>query len=588
LTGLLLASAVLFLWGLGASKYANDYYAAAVQAGTQSWKAWFFGSLDAGNLITVDKPPASLWVMGLAARVFGFNSWSMLVPQALMGVGSVALLSATVRRWSGPVAGLVAGAAFALTPAAVVMFRYNNPDPLLVLLLLVSVYCLVRALETASTRWLTLVGCAIGAAFLAKMMQSFLVLPAFTLVYLIAAPTHLRRRIGQLLLAGAALVLTAGWWVAVVSLWPASARPYIGGSTTNSVLQLALGYNGLGRVFGGSSANANGGKGAGAGLARLFGAGVGEEISWLLPAALIALVIGLVIAARAPRTDRFRAALLLWGGWLLVTGAVFSFMGGKFHPYYTVALAPAIAAILAVVGTRLWVIRDTWPGRNRLAAITLASGAWSYVLLDRTPSWAPAVRYAVAVMTVLAVAALSLGPLLRARQTARLSTFAVVTAVFAGLIATASYAVVTAATPHTGADPAVGPASAQAAGRAVKRDQTVVSGEVTAVLRATTTRWAAATSGAQSAAPLELASGRPVMGIGGFTGTDPAPTLAQFQQYVSDGQVTYFVAGGVEEGKAGPGRGGNGPGAQISAWVADNFTATSVGEQSFYDLRKSR
>src|SRR5439155_5381130 len=216
-----------------------DFYAAAVQAGTQSWKALFFGSLDAGNAITVDKPPAALWVMGLSGRIFGFSSWSMLAPQALEGVAAVALLYAAVRRWSGPVAGLLAGAALALTPVAVLMFRFNNPDALLTLLLVAAGYAMVRAVERASARWIALAGALVGFGFLTKMLQALLVLPAFGLTYLIAAPTSLRRRIRHLVAGVAAMVVAAGWWVAAVELWPASSRPYIGGSTGNSVLDLA-------------------------------------------------------------------------------------------------------------------------------------------------------------------------------------------------------------------------------------------------------------------------------------------------------------------------------------------------------------
>ncbi|MDT5243636.1 MAG: hypothetical protein QOD36_1012, partial [Mycobacterium sp.] len=172
---LLVATAVLYLWALGSSGWANSYYAAAVQAGTQDLKAWLFGSLDPGNAITVDKPPAAMWVMGLSGRLFGFSAFTMLLPQALMGVGSVALLYSTVRRWSGPVAGLIAGAVLALTPVAALMFRFNNPDALMVLLLIAAAYCMVRATETASTRWIALAGCAIGFAFLTKMLPAFLV-----------------------------------------------------------------------------------------------------------------------------------------------------------------------------------------------------------------------------------------------------------------------------------------------------------------------------------------------------------------------------------------------------------------------------
>src|SRR4029453_10743727 len=232
LLGLLATTAWLYLWALSASGWANDFYSAAAQAASQSWKAFFFGSSDASNFITVDKPPAALWVMGLSARLFGVNAWSLLVPQALMGVATVALLYGCVRRWFGRAAGLLAGAVTALTPVATLIFRFNNPDALLVLLLVAAAYAVVRALEDGATRWLVLAGALVGLAFLAKQLQTLLVVPAFALVYLAAAPGSLGRRLGQLVAAGAAMVAAAGWWVAIVELTPASMRPYIGGPPT--------------------------------------------------------------------------------------------------------------------------------------------------------------------------------------------------------------------------------------------------------------------------------------------------------------------------------------------------------------------
>jgi len=307
---LLAATALLYLAGLSRNGWANDFYAAAVQAGTKSWKAFFFGSFDASSFITVDKTPASLWVMELSARMFGLNYWSVLVPQALAGVGSVALLHATVRRWFGPGAGLLAGAALALTPVAALMFRFNNPDALLVLLMTAAAYGTARAIESGRTRWLVLAGTLIGLGFLAKMLQAFLVVPGFGLAYLVAGPPRLRTRIWQLLAGLGAVIAGAGWWVAAVMLTPAASRPYVGGSTSDSILQLALGYNGLGRLdgnetgsvgFGGVGAGADAGAGAGgrggggsafggaAGLQRLFASEMGGQISWLLPAALLAM-----------------------------------------------------------------------------------------------------------------------------------------------------------------------------------------------------------------------------------------------------------------------------------------------------------
>jgi 4-amino-4-deoxy-L-arabinose transferase-like glycosyltransferase len=254
-------------------------------------------------------------VLTRSARIFGFNSWSLLVPQALMGVASVALLHAAVRRWAGPVAGLLAGAALALTPAAVLMFRFDNPDALLVLLLVAGAYATVRAIDAASVKastwWLVAAGAAVGFGFLTKMGQALLVVPAFGLAYLVAGPTRLRTRLLQLLAALGSMIASAGWFVALVELWPADSRPYIGGSTTNSLLELALGYNGLGRILGGSGnggggggsavgSGGNSGFGGEAGILRLFTGELALEVSWLLLAALIAPVALVVVTWRRP------------------------------------------------------------------------------------------------------------------------------------------------------------------------------------------------------------------------------------------------------------------------------------------------
>lgn len=586
LLALLAGTAVLYLWGLTASGYGNGYYAAAVQAGTQDWKAWLFGSLDSGNVITVDKPPASLWVTTAFARVFGFSSWTVLAPQALMGVAAVGLLHACVRRVAGPAAGLLAGAAFALTPVAALMFRFNNPDALLVLLLVAGAYCVVRATERASGRWLALAGVAIGFAFLTKMLQAFLVLPAFGLAYLLAAPTSLRGRLLHLLGACAALVVSAGWFVALVELWPTGSRPYIGGSDGDSLLELALGYNGLGRIVGGAGngggmgANMGGGNvgfGGETGLLRLFGDSFGTEISWLLPAALLGLGAGLWFTRRAPRTDRTRMALVLWGGWLLVTGLVFSFMSGTVHPYYAVALAPAVAALVAIAGQALWRGRHTLPARAVLAAMVAVTAVWDGVLLGRAPDFAPALRWGLLALGVLVATALLMGAHEFRRFAAVLATASALTL---GL-GNAAYAVATAAQPHTGSIPASGPSSRAMDGGfgGGPGGEQATSTELTALLAHTTTRWAAATSGAQSAASLSLASGKAVIAIGGFTGGDPAPTLEEFQAYAERGEIAYYVVGGGPGG--GGGRGGS---SAIAEWVAATFPATTVGGQTVYDL----
>ena len=597
LLALLAGTAVLYLWALGSLGWANEFYAAAVQSGTKNWTALLFGSLDPGNVITVDKPPAALWAMALSGKLFGFSSWSMLVPQALMGVASVGLLYGAVRRTSGPAAGLLAGALLALTPVAALMFRFNNPDAMLVLLLVVAAYCVVRALDGASVRWLAFAGTALGFAFLAKLLQAFLVVPVLALVVLVAVPGSVWKRLGALLAGLVAMVVSGGWFVALVSLWPAESRPYIGGSTDNSLLELALGYNGLGRVFGGDG-NPTGGEGPGGGgppggagnvmfggdpgITRMFGQSMGTEISWLLPAALIGLLAGLWFTRRAARTDRSRAGLLLWGGWVAVTAVVFSFMKGIMHPYYTIALAPGIAGVVAIATVKLWQGRSYLSARVPLALMLAATGIWNFVLLNRTPEWLPWLRWVVLVGAIIVAAILVVGGHQLGRYTAVLAT--------AGLLlagaATAAYTVETVAhSAGAGPIPTSGPArdggmDFGGPGGPFGGD---TSDAVKQLLIDADTHWAAAAVGSQLSGSLELSTDTSVMAIGGFSGGDDAPSLAQFQQWVGDGQVGYFLTS--ERGFGGPGGSDNdSAGSQITQWVKDNFTAQKIDGTTVYDL----
>lgn len=638
---LLLLTAVLYVWDLSVNRYANEFYSAAVQAGTQNAKAWLFGSLDPANSITVDKPPAAYWVTTAFARVFGFSSWTVLLPQALEGVGSVWLLYATVRRLSGHRAGLIAGAVLAMTPVAVLMFRFNNPDALLVLLTTLASYCVVRALPRGSLRWMVFAGVAIGFAFLTKMMAGLLVVPALALTYLVAAPTTVRARIGHVLASGAAVVVSAGWYVALVELWPAGSRPYIGGSTTNSLLELALGYNGFQRIFGGGhggmgGAAARGGAGSrvpsaapgatgmpggpggghgfsgSAGIGRLFGGEMGTQISWLLPAALIVLVAGFLFVRKAPRTDRTRAGLLLWGGSLLVTGLVFSFMSGIVHPYYTVALAPSIGALVGMGAVGLWRERDHRGARMLAAALLVITAGWAVVLLSRTPEWLPWLRWTILALGLLAASAVLLG----AQRLRRWGLITMVVAAVSAIAGPAAYAMTTVDTAQNGSMPSAGPQVAgnmggfggfrppgghgrtqSNHGRAGFGDRKA-NPQLDALVTASTAKWAAATIGSQEAGSLELATGKSVMAIGGFSGSDPSPTLAQFQRYAATGQVRYFIAGGgfgappsapsslqrAAERGFGEHRGND----AITKWVEAHYTVKTVGGQQVYDLSNPR
>ncbi|MGB7361721.1 MAG: glycosyltransferase family 39 protein, partial [Rhodococcus sp. (in: high G+C Gram-positive bacteria)] len=460
---LILGTAVAYLVNLSANGWANSFYSAAVQAGSVSWEAFFFGSSDAANSITVDKPPMSLWLMELSVRVFGLNSWAILVPQVLLGVASVALLWRTVRRQFGPAAGLLAGLVLAVTPVAVLMFRFNNPDALLVLLMIAAVWATLRAIEDGRTRWMVLVGVLVGFGFLTKQLQVMLVVPPIALTYLIAGPVSMVKRIGQLFASLAAMIVAAGWWIAIVELWPASSRPWIGGSQNNSILELTLGYNGLGRLNGDETGSVTPGGGTGGGgsmwgetgITRMFDASQGGQIAWLIPAALILGVAAIALRGRAPRVDTRRAALMVWGLWLLVTGLTFSFMAGIFHSYYTVALAPAVAALVGMGGVSLWHMRERLVARVVLAVALVATVVTSWILLSRSADFVPWLKFVIAVAGIGAVVLVLMSHMTRGR----IAVVAVLAALFAGLAGPTAYAVDTIATPHSGSIVSAGPST---------------------------------------------------------------------------------------------------------------------------------
>ncbi|MCL2795504.1 MAG: glycosyltransferase family 39 protein [Microbacteriaceae bacterium] len=710
LAGLLVVTAALYIWGLSASGWSNSFYAAAVQAGTKNWEAFFFGSSDAGNSITVDKPPAALWVMGLSARIFGLSSWSMLVPEALMGVATVAIVAVTVRKRFGGVAGILSGLTLALTPVAALMFRFNNPDALLLLLLTASVALTLRAIEREQMRWLVLAGVAVGFGFLTKQLQAFLVLPVLAGAYLAFARTGWVKRVLHLLAAGAAVVVSAGWWVAIVELTPASMRPYVGGSQTNSFLQLTFGYNGLGRITGAETGSVTGGgtpAGTTAGttgtthaattsmwgqtgLFRLFTSEFGGQISWLIPAALVLFVAALMVIGRAPRTDMRRALIVTAAGWLLVTQLVFSFMSGIFHPYYTVALSAPIAMLIGAAGWTVFGARDRLWVRVVLAVTVLGTAVWAWALLERSSTWLPWLKFAVMALAVASALLVLFG----GRGVAMSRVAGLVTAATL-LLAPLASSLETVATPHTGSIPSAGPqtsggfgggpgggmpgggngglpggaggfpggtqaggsmsngqsngqsnspggagqngtgstgtgtgaangfpqggpggqngtsqtgtgqnsAGQNSAGSAgampggagdggfgggmgggILGGSTSVPSAVKKALEkdASQYTWVAAAVGSNEAAGYQLATGDAVMPLGGFNGSDPSPTLKQFEKYVAEGKIHYFIAGGGSGGMQQ--NGGSNAAAEITSWVEAHYTAKTVGGLTMYDL----
>jgi 4-amino-4-deoxy-L-arabinose transferase-like glycosyltransferase len=713
---LLVLTAVAYIWGLGQSGWSNSFYSAAAQAGTKSWKAFFFGSIDAANFITVDKPPASLWVMELSTRIFGLNSWSMLVPEALEGVATVWILYITIRRWFSARAAILAGAVLAMTPVAALMFRFNNPDALLVLLLTASAYFFMRALEDGKTKWLVWASVLIGFGFLTKMLAAFFIIPVFVLVYLMFGPVSLGKRIVQMVISAVTVVVSAGWWVTIVQLIPASNRPFIGSSQKNSILDLIFGYNGLGRLTGNESGMSGGngatgapsgniasqasnmgasssdmashaanmggpGGGMGAnfggstGLFRLFNSQMGGQISWLIPAALILLVVAVWLVRRNWKSDRTVPAMLLWAGTFFITAIVFSFGQGTIHSYYTVALAPSIGAIIGIGVEVLWLRREQLAARVGLAAAIAATAVWSYVLLDRTPTWNSWLRFAILVIGGVAAIAIVIGP--------KLGRNLMIGAAAAGLAASLAgpiaFTVQTIATPHTGSMPSAGPTTsggglpgggfgggqmppganstnsstgqsgnagfgggqmppgANSANSSTGQSGNASTGNssgknsvnfkqggfggadetpgntIVKLLQKNASKytWVAASVGSQSSAPYQLATGDPIMDIGGFTGSDPTPTLAQFKKYVSEGKIHYFISSGrgfermggnntangntneetngsTSAPNLGNGPMGGGSNSEITNWVQNNFKSATVNGVTVYDLTQAK
>ncbi|MFD5230633.1 ArnT family glycosyltransferase [Streptomyces qaidamensis] len=443
LLAILALAAVLYSWNLSGAGL-NSFYSAAVLSGTESWKAWFFGSLDSGNFLTVDKPPLALMVMGLSCRVFGYGTWQMMAPMTVAALATVWILHSSVKRVFGHAAAAVAALVLALTPITVAINRDNNPDALLVFLMVAGAALALRA--TRDGRLLPLLGSAacFGLAFNTKMLQGYIALPAVFVVYLYAAGPALVRRVVHLVLAGVVLAVSSFWWAAAVSLVPASERPYIGGSTDGTAWNLIMGYNGLGRILGGEG-NAGGGGGGGfsgtAGLGRMFNDILGGQISWLIPFAGIALVGGLVLCGRAARTDLTRAALVLWGGWTVLHYLTFALAEGTMHPYYTTALAPGVAALCGGGGALL--LRAFRADRRWVWVLPLALGVtavWAAVLLRRASGWNTWLWPAVLVVMALAVAGLFVFRSGTSGLRLRLPAVSVAAAVAAALAGPAAYA----------------------------------------------------------------------------------------------------------------------------------------------------
>lgn len=594
---LLLGTAGMFLWGLDHNGWANPYYSAAAQAGSQDWKAFFFGSLDAGNLISIDKPPLSIWVMSLSVRLFGLNSWAILVPQALMGVATTWLIYKIIRRSHPAPSALLGGLIYASTPVVVLMSRYNNPEPLMGLLTVAAVYFVLKAIDDNRWSWYLLAGTALGLGFMAKQVQAFLPIPALVLAALLFGAGTLASRFLRLLGSLGALIVSGGWWMAVVDLTPAENRPFVGGSSTNSVVELTLDYNGLARFIQVPATDPGATAGPAnqvvttydGGLSRLFNGNFAPEAGWLLATALMCVLVLSVLGYVVPKTNKARAALLIGAMWFVTTFLILSFMGTMIHSYYVFSLAAPISIVVSMALTALWGQRSRFAVRL-IGSTTVAAASYMNVrILAYGRDWPP---YLVPMVIVLGL--LATGAWLRSRNS-RLTL---------GLVAVSLVIAPAAANLHTinssqeGTNPISGPVSIDP--RAISSHlQNVKLGRPAWALQVAfgarptpavadliekvdqETTWPAATYTAQNAAQYQLQTSRPIMSVGGWLGTDPAPTLEQFKTLVADKKIAYFIwqQDLVDLGSLGI------EAKRISSWVESTFEATMIDGIKLYDLR---
>jgi 4-amino-4-deoxy-L-arabinose transferase-like glycosyltransferase len=673
LIAICLVSAVLYFWAIGDS-WGNSYYSAAVKSMTANLNSgnltnFFFGSFDPVGVVTVDKPPMALWVQVLSVEVFGFSKFAVLLPQALAGVAGVFLLHRTVRRWAGEHAALLAALVLALTPITVAINRDNNPDTLLVLLVVVAAYAMTRVVENGQRAgsWLLLASFLVGCGFVTKMLQAWMVLPAFLAAYLVGRRASWLRRLAELAGAGVMVIVSSFWWVAATALWP-SPKPYFGGSTNGSALDLVFGYNGFGRIFGGAGnmggarrgggaapvggmapvggaapgGAAPGGSGGGggtfagqAGLLRMFNDTLGGQISWLLPLSLLVLVSVLAVVVMRWRGGRLAeigrrnaAGWVLWGGWLLTVGLMFSFAQGTMHPYYTTMLAPAVGAIVGAGICLFWHWYRRPRGRSWLllpfaVAVTVV---WAVALVLRNPTWNVWAGYVAAILGALAVCALLLARL--SRRGPRFSPIVLTLGLIAILAVPSIWSVATAfasgSNPMGGANPTAGPSTgfgppgmmrpggnnAPAFARTRQGMRGGPGGGTLSAQQQAMVRYVQANAGsrsiplaveggAMSASPYILNSDLTVIGMGGFTGSDNVPSIAQLTQWKQQGKLGFVLVGGGPDGAGGPpgqartgrsGQPGGGTSSARSAWVQKSCTpvppaAYGGDAQQLYDCR---
>ena len=608
---LLIVTLGLRLWALDQNGFGIEYYSAAVRSMTQSWHNFLYNSFDPAGFVSVDKPPVALWIQAASAKLFGFRSASVLLPQVLEGLGAVWLLYCLVRRRFGASAGLLAGLFLAVTPVSVAIDRSNNTDSCLVLVLLLSAWAFLRAVERGSRGWLAAALALVGIGFNVKMLAAVVVVPALVVLYAIAAPVSLTRRVVDLAVAGAVLAVVSLSWVLFYDLTPPDQRPFAGSSKTNSMMELSIGHNGVERFVRrrrpDAMANAAAGqtraagaqpdagsapppppgawaRGRGnfidrvpAGPLRLADRQLAGQVGWLLPLAIMGLVFGAAWTGFPARPSPAQRELLLWAGWGLCYAAVYSSAGGIFHAYYLATMAPALAALAGVGVFALWrrYLQDGW-GVLLLAGTLAITAEWQAYIQSSVAGW-PRLSLALTSGSRLAVLVLLIVALAPAASGAahRVAVGALVAAVVSLLVTPTAWALSSvlvrgarmpsASLSRLGADDSAGaPNGPWAVWR--REDTRKLIGFLQANHRGE--RFLVATANTQVAAPIIIETGQPALAMGGFMGGDPILTPERLAELVAAAQVRFVM---VEDAARLRRRFGLDPGGQAAAdWVRGN------------------
>lgn len=614
-------AAGLRLWRLDQNGWDNEYYAAAVRSMAVSLHNFLYNAFDPAGFVSVDKPPVALWIQVLGVKLLGFQGVSVLLPQVVEGLGAVLLAYHLVRRASGPAAGLLAALFLALTPVSVAVDRSGNTESCLVLVLLLAAWALLRAAEEGRLLLLVLAMALIGLAFNVKMLAAFVVVPAFMLVYLLGAPVSWRRRLVDLSLAGIVLVAVSLPWIAAYDLTPADRRPFAGSSRGNSMLELAVSHNGLGRFVQIARSSPEGVSAvprarpaveetaasawwsrlfvrAPVGPLRLADGQLAAQAGWLLPLALAGLLAGLGRGGFRLPLAPARLALILWGGWALTCAVIFSYAGGIFHFYYLSMVAPPLAALAGTGVVALW-NRHLAPGRGALVlpVVLVLAAAWQvYVecaalgwtlgqsfgartmlatLAGRSGDWRTGLHVGLVGGVAAAVAALvATRPRGAAGQAARRAGAAALSVgVAALLVIPVAWALSSVVVKGIAVLPAadlvrLGP-DAQA-GRAASTPASVR--RLVDFLRRHRAgeRYLLATTGTRLAAPIIIETGEPVMAMGGFHGLDPILTPESLAHLAATRQLRFVMLGDLS--LVSRRMGGEVASRPIAAWVREHGT----------------